>query len=60
MHGRFIIVKLEPLISDQMDQIKSTPPEEFFSLSRGYHFGGEDPSVIATEVTSSLSEKPQG
>jgi hypothetical protein len=32
MHGEFIIVKLSPLISDRTDQIKSTPPREFFAL----------------------------
>jgi hypothetical protein len=30
IYGGFIIVKLEPLISDRTDQIKSTPPWEFF------------------------------
>jgi hypothetical protein len=30
MHGRFIIVKSGPLISDRTDQIISTPPGEFF------------------------------
>jgi hypothetical protein len=35
MYERFIIVKLGPLISDRMDQIKSTTPGEFFFFSPG-------------------------
>jgi hypothetical protein len=31
---RFIIIKLELLISDRMDQIKNTPLGEFFFLTR--------------------------
>jgi hypothetical protein len=50
MHKGFIIIKLESLISDRTNQIKSTPPEEIFLLSKGCRSGvGEVQHTIFQE-----------